>query len=77
MNLRDKFALGVLPALITEPEWQSDPQSAVKDLLMGVEDPLHVLGVADRYAIAAYLLADAMMRARKFTGRIDIDGAKS
>jgi len=44
---------------------------------MGVEDPLHVLGVADRYAIAAYLLADAMMRARKFTGRIDIDGAKS
>lgn len=64
VTLRDKFALYALHALIVEPEWNGE-QSALKALLAGADDPLKVLTVADRYAIASYLLADAMLRARQ------------
>jgi hypothetical protein len=60
MTLRDYFAAKSLVALLAEPEWQGVTNCA-SALILG-DCPSESL--AERYAIAAFRLADAMLAER-------------
>lgn len=60
MTLRDYFAAKAMSALIAEPQWGEDSNSAVVSFGDGFKgSPL------DRFAHVSYLFADAMLRARE------------
>lgn len=59
MTLRDKFADSALVALVTEPPW-----TGTIPLLSQLTPDSHEV-IEDRYAKAAYKMADAMLRARE------------
>lgn len=61
MTLRDYMAAKALQALITEPEWRDEDHGLTAQICGELAEtmPAH-----DHYATAAYMLADAMLRAR-------------
>ena len=62
MTLRDYFAAKAMHAMVTEPPWTQDGGTAsVHHWSHGFKgvDPL------DRFAFAAYRMADAMLKARQ------------
>lgn len=60
MTLRDYFAAKVLPALVNEPQWSETGRPTV---LVWSADYVGDYG-PERYAFAAYKMADAMLAAR-------------
>jgi hypothetical protein len=65
MSLRDHFAGLAMAALIAEPPWNGPTES--KSLTVRITERYTDNGpeVADHLAEAAYILADAMLRARE------------
>ena len=61
MSLRDYFAAKALVALIAEPKWFDDQTPVVDNVTDGEEWE----SVIDRFAVASYRIADAMLRARE------------
>jgi len=62
ISVRDYMAAKAMQALITEPSWPSIDYSLSTDIMCNV--PTGSLSQQDHYATAAYILADAMLRAR-------------
>lgn len=60
MTLRDYFAAKAMAALITEPPWSAEGSEAVVVRLAAK----HTADEAERYATAAYRIANAMLKAR-------------
>ena len=60
MSLRDYFAAKALLALLDEPQW-SDSTPGMTARVLGM---YHGLQPQDAYARAAYMFADAMLKAR-------------
>jgi len=59
-RLRDEFAIQAMGALIAEPPWGGSRSLVSSWADRSGEGP----GTPDRYAFAAYAMADAMLRAR-------------
>ena len=59
MTLRDYFAAKAMAALIVEPPWYVGSEAVVSRLAAD-----HTADEAERYATAAYRIADAMLKAR-------------
>lgn len=60
-TLRDEFAMQAMHALISEPPWDGESRSLASLWSDGSgTNP----GTPDRYAFAAYAMADAMLKAR-------------
>lgn len=64
MSLRDYFAAKAMHGLLTEPQWGEGSSASVHAWKpdFKVIDP-----AADRYAFAAYKIADAMIREKQRT----------
>mgnify|MGYP000229920692 CR=1 FL=1 len=60
MTLRDYFAAKAMAALINEPMWGEGSMPMVLSFSKGIK-----ASGPDRFAIVAYALADAMLRARE------------
>lgn len=62
MTMRDYFAAKAMHALMTEPSWGNGSSSMVHEW---AKDSRTKPGTPERYAFAAYAMADAMLRARE------------
>lgn len=60
----DLFATAALQGLIAEPDPRSTDDTSCSTLRVLTDDLPDATELADRFAIAAYRLADAMMRER-------------
>ncbi len=63
-SLRDYFASKALPALINEPLWDEGSRTTCFNILNQNHAFENNLSIADQYAVAAYILSDAMIKAR-------------
>jgi hypothetical protein len=61
MSLRDYFAAKAMHALVTEPKWSDYASACVQSWS---EDFIATNNPCDRFAFAAYQMADAMLKAR-------------
>lgn len=62
MSLRDYFAAKAMHALMTEPSWGNGSSSMVH---AWAKDSRTKPGTPERYALVAYEMADAMLKARE------------
>lgn len=60
MNLRDYFAAKAMHALVVEPPWGDGGMASVHSWSKGFKGS----DSCDRFAFAAYAMADAMLKAR-------------
>lgn len=60
MTLRDYFAVKAMHALVVEPPWSDGGMASVHSWSKGFKGSES----CDRFAFAAYVMADAMLKAR-------------